>query len=95
MFPIIIPSTLKGDSQKIKISTLQNYTHLTNEHFHEMLVKRSNELGLISGIQLINDYANFDNLSESAKQKIVAQVEAPETIKTTKSILSIIKNLFK
>ena len=82
-FPIIIPSTL-GKNQSVrlpKISTLENYTHLTKEDFEMHFRKNLNEnenIGILTSASLIDKFYNFDNLKESDKIDVIEFVENDE-----------------
>jgi hypothetical protein len=81
-FPILIPSTL-GKNQSVqlpKISTLENYTHLTKDEFEMHFRKNLNgqHIGLFTAASLISKFYNFDNLKESDKFDVIEFVENDE-----------------
>jgi hypothetical protein len=82
MFPILIHSTLgKNQSMRLpKISTLENYTHLTKEDFEIHFRKNLNEknIGLFTSASLIDKFYNFDNTKESDKIEVIEFVENDE-----------------
>lgn len=98
MFPygMIIASQLLNKNSKRKpnpplIDTLPNYIQMPTIDFYNLLVQKSERVGVLEMCNLIKNYQKFDSLSEKQKIRFVKETIEPEYY----SILNRIKRLIK
>jgi hypothetical protein len=98
MFPygIIIASRLLGAKKQNTpepplIETLQNYIQIPTAQFHDLLVEKSERVGILEMCDIAEDWYGFDNLSEKQKVRFVRETIEPEYY----SAWNTIKRLFK
>ena len=98
MFPysIITASRLLGAKkqntpQPPSIETLPNYIQMPIAQFHDLLLEKSERVGLLEMFDMITNWQSFDKLSEKQKVKFVRETIDP----TYYSIWNTIKRLFK
>lgn len=99
MFPysIISASRLLGDKKEYipqppKIETLQNYIQIPTEQFYNLLVEKSKTVGLFEMSDMISNWRNFDNLSETQKIRFVNETIDPNYYSIINRIKRLIKN---
>jgi hypothetical protein len=98
MFPygMIIASRLLGAKKQNTpepplIETLQDYIQMPTAQFHDLLVEKSERVGLLEMCDIAEDWYGFDNLSEKQKVRFVTETIDPNYY----SIINRIKRLFK
>ena len=98
MFPygIIIASRLLGAKkqeapQPPLIETLQNYIQMPTAQFHDLLIEKSERVGLLEMCDMIANWKGFDRLSEKQKIRFVIETIEPDYY----SIVNRIKRIFK
>jgi len=98
MFPygIIIASRLLGAKKQNTpepplIETLQNYIQMPTAQFHNLLVEKSERVGLLEMCDMITNWKRFDRLSEKQKVRFVRETIEPEYY----SAWNTIKRIFK
>jgi len=88
---LLLNGKKKHTPQPPSIETLPNYIQMPTVQFYDLLVERSENVGLLEMCDMITNWQNFDNLSEKQKVKFVRETIEPEYY----SISNRIKRLFK
>ena len=98
MFPygIIIASRLLGAKKQNApepplIKTLQDYIQMPIAQFHDLLVEKSERVGLLEMCDMIANWQGFDRLSEKEKIRFVRETIEPDYY----SAWNTIKRIFK
>lgn len=102
MFPYaaIIASSLlnknagKRESIPPAISTLSQYTSLTNDEFKNQMFKVTNANGLFTALDAFGKYQNFDTLSEVKKRMFIYEMAPSMMSKSKPTIVERIKDYF-
>lgn len=77
-FPILIPSSIKGNNTPAAIETLKNYTSLSDKQFFAKLMDLCNNAGVSTTLDYATKWHNFDFLKEEVKVRFVKEIEEPE-----------------
>lgn len=88
---LLLNGKKKHTPQPPLIETLQNYIQMPTAKFHDLLIERSENVGLLEMCDMITNWQNFDNLSGKQKVKFVREIIEPKYY----SISNRIKRLFK
>jgi len=99
MFPygIIIASRLLGAKKQNApepplIETLQDYIQMPTAQFHDLLLEKSERVGLLEMCDTIANWQEFDRLSEKQKIRFVIETIEPEYYSVWNRLKRIFKN---
>lgn len=83
----------KGERQHNppKITTLNKYTQTSPEDFYNLLLKRSQTVGIFEMAEMITNWQDFDNLTEKQKIRFIRETETPEYYSFTNRLKRFLK----
>jgi hypothetical protein len=94
--PSIVKKLKNGTRSKngMKIETLEDWTHLSKGDFLIHFRRKSDEVGIISYMEMYKRLRDFDDLSENEKQELVDFVEQEVELSLKEKITKFFTKIF-